>query len=241
VPGGSLEQVVLYLDILHAFEHQSVRVYNNVRSIERSVDKAMTSYLLQVSDIPTPPTWAGSDIHQAYQFLREGLLQGHRYVLKPLFGSQGKGLQLIQNLNDIQNLSAFQGVYYIQQFISPGTSCNKDWRLFVIGDQVLASMCREGEGWISNVAHGARCTTATLPAEVEQMAVRACQVVGADYAGVDVMLNPDNQYVVTEVNSVPAWKGLQGVTPYNIADCIVDHFLSVINQACAERPHLVQV
>jgi glutathione synthase/RimK-type ligase-like ATP-grasp enzyme len=57
VPGGSLEQVVLYLDILHALNHLGVCVYNDGRAIERSVDKGMTSFLLHNAGIPTPPTW----------------------------------------------------------------------------------------------------------------------------------------------------------------------------------------
>ncbi|MES9970943.1 MAG: alpha-L-glutamate ligase, partial [Candidatus Thiodiazotropha sp.] len=44
VPGGSLEQVVLYLDILHALKHLGVCVYNDGQAIERSVDKGMTSF-----------------------------------------------------------------------------------------------------------------------------------------------------------------------------------------------------
>jgi hypothetical protein len=44
VPGGTLEQVVLRLDVLHALREQGVPVYNDARAIERTVDKAMTSF-----------------------------------------------------------------------------------------------------------------------------------------------------------------------------------------------------
>lgn len=241
VPGGSLEEVVFYLDILHALEHAGVRVYNNVRSVERSVDKGMTSFLLHKAGIPTPETWVGRDVHQAYEFLRQGLAAGRRFVLKPLFGSQGKGLQLITSKRDLYELSIYNGVYYIQEFISPDTKNSRDWRVFVIADRVLATMCRESEGWISNVAQGATCSAAKLPIEVEQMAILASLTVGADYTGVDVMRNLSGDYVVTEVNSVPAWKGLQGATQINIADCIVDHFLETAGLLQPQPPKLAQV
>jgi len=47
VPGGTLEQVVLRLDLLHALRELGVPVYNDARAIERTVDKGMTSLLLQ--------------------------------------------------------------------------------------------------------------------------------------------------------------------------------------------------
>src|SRR3569833_2405640 len=57
VPGGTLEQVILRLDFLHVLPLLGVPVYNSVRAIEKSVDKAMTSLLLHRAGIPTPPTW----------------------------------------------------------------------------------------------------------------------------------------------------------------------------------------
>jgi hypothetical protein len=38
VPGGS-EEVVLYLDILHALKAMGIPVYNDGHAVERSVDK----------------------------------------------------------------------------------------------------------------------------------------------------------------------------------------------------------
>ena len=57
VPGGSLEEVVLYLDFLHALKVMNIPVYNDGYAIERSVDKGMTSFLLHNAGLPTPLTW----------------------------------------------------------------------------------------------------------------------------------------------------------------------------------------
>ncbi len=54
VPGGSLEEVVFYLDILHALQALNIPVYNDGRAVERSVDKGMTSFLLRAAGLPTP-------------------------------------------------------------------------------------------------------------------------------------------------------------------------------------------
>ena len=49
VPGGTLEQVTFYLDILHGLKALGIPVYNDARAIERTVDKAMTSFVLHLS------------------------------------------------------------------------------------------------------------------------------------------------------------------------------------------------
>ena len=61
VPGGSLEQVVCHLNVLHALSELDVPVYNDGRAIERSVDKSLTSLKLCRAGLPTPPTWVTSD------------------------------------------------------------------------------------------------------------------------------------------------------------------------------------
>ncbi len=58
IPAGSFEQVTLRLGLLHALQALGVAVVNDARAIERCVDKAMTSFLLAVRGLPTPPTWA---------------------------------------------------------------------------------------------------------------------------------------------------------------------------------------
>jgi glutathione synthase/RimK-type ligase-like ATP-grasp enzyme len=47
-----------------------------------------------------------------------------------------------------------------------------------------------------------------------------------DYCGVDIMQAQSGEYHVLEVNSMPAWKGLQSVTEQNIAQLLVDDFLA---------------
>ncbi len=57
---------------------------------------------------------------------------------------------------------------------------------------------------------------------------RACApptCVGADYAGVDIIQAPDGRFFVLEVNSMPAWNGLQLVSHIRISDHLVDAFL----------------
>jgi len=95
IAGGSFEQVTKRLGVLHALRELGVPVYNDARAIERSVDKSMTSLRLRAAGVPTPPTWATESAAQAQRIVMRESAAGHALVLKPLFGSQGKGLQRV--------------------------------------------------------------------------------------------------------------------------------------------------
>ena len=47
----------------------------------------------------------------------------------------------------------------------------------------------------------------------------------ADYAGIDIIQAPGGKFYVLEVNSMPAWNGLQRVARVRISDYLVDDFL----------------
>ncbi|MCJ7831017.1 MAG: hypothetical protein MUP86_00615 [Dehalococcoidia bacterium] len=57
------------------------------------------------------------------------------------------------------------------------------------------------------------------------MAWQAARAVGADYAGVDILVTESGDYTVIEVNGIPGWQGLQEVTQVDIADRLVAYAL----------------
>lgn len=225
VPGGTLEQVVLRLDVLHALQSLGIAVYNTARAIEVSVDKAMTSLLLHHAGVPTPPTWAEESPARARRLVLSETARGHELVLKPLFGSQGVGLRRVASPADLPPVESCDGVYYLQRFIAPRGMASEDYRVFVIGGAARAAMTRRGPGWVHNVAQGAACLPAPADPELAEMAQAAAAALNMDYAGVDLMRDAQGRLNVIEVNSIPAWQGLQRQTAGDIAQMLVDDFL----------------
>ena len=225
VPGGSFEEVTLYLGVLHALRELGVTVWNDARAIERCVDKSTTTFFLQREGLPTPRTFAGVNRTEAEQIAATLLAEGHKLVQKPLFGAQGKGLCLISKIGDLSPPEEVNGVYYLQEFIPPAQEQHQDWRLFVCAGKVVAAMIRHGSSWITNIKLGARAEAAIPSQALIDLALRSAACVGADYAGVDVIQAPDGRFQVLEVNSMPAWNGLQRVTRIRISDHVVDAFL----------------
>ena len=231
IAGGSFEQVTKRLGILHALREFGVPVYNDARAIERSVDKSMTSLLLHAAGIPTPPAWAIESAAQAQRIVMREASAGRATVLKPLFGSQGKGLQRLGKVDGaFQPLPALEGGYgslaYLQRFIAPIGVPGFDWRVLVIGGQARTAMRRVSAGWIHNLAQGAGCAPAELTPELARLAQDAARALELDYAGVDVMPSAEGPSLqVIEVNGVAAWQGLQRVTGFNIALALVDDLM----------------
>ena len=226
VPGGTLEQVVFYLDVLHALKLLGVPVYNDGRAVERTVDKGMTSFLLRRAGIPTPSTWVLGDLGAALAIVERELREGRALVSKPLFGSQGTGLRRYESLDDLAGLSPDNGIFYLQRFIHCGEQPH-DFRVFVIRNRAVAAMRRCGVTWLNNVHQGARCEPVRLDDRLLcRLAEDAVKVLEMDYAGVDIIRDEHGRYSVLEVNSIPAWKGLQNVTEASIADLLVEDFLS---------------
>jgi tetrahydromethanopterin:alpha-L-glutamate ligase len=228
ISAGSFEQVTMRLGVLHALRESGIVVYNDARSIERCVDKSMASFLLQTAGIATPPTWTVESPEEARALVRAEASVERPLVLKPLFGSQGRGLALVAEEADLPEPEAVDGVYYLQHFVSEGREGWRDWRVFVIGGRAVAAMVRHGVSWKTNAAQGARCEAVEPDGRMNALAVAAAAAVGADYAGVDIIRDRAGKLLVLEVNSNPAWSALQKVTRVSIAELLTADFLSRI-------------
>ena len=218
IPAGSFEQVTLRLGLLHALEALGVTVVNTSRAIERCVDKSMATFLLARAGLPTPTTWVVETREEAGALVERAA--GEPLVLKPLFGAQGRGLRLLRHPDELPAAEEVGGVFYLQRFVGPhalaGTGW-RDYRVFVVGAEAVAAMARRGAGWITNIGQGGVPEPASAEGRLAELAVAAAAAVGADHAGVDLIEDAHGRLQILEVNSMPAWQGLQSVSPVDIA------------------------
>jgi RimK family alpha-L-glutamate ligase len=231
---GSFEAVTKRLGILHALAAMGVLVWNDARAIERCVDKSMTSFLLARAGVPTPPTWTIESPESARALVAREAPQGP-LVLKPLFGSQGKDLRLIFRPEDLPAPKSVAGVYYLQRFQAARSEEFLDYRLFVLRGRVIGAMMRRSTTWITNVKQGGRPFAVTPDAAMNRLAIAAAKTVGAVIAGVDVLVDGQGEPTVLEVNSMPAWSGLQKVSADNIAKKIAADLLEELFARTASR------
>ena len=237
IAGGTFEATTMRLGVLHALVASGVTVWNAPVAIERSVDKAATSLLVARAGLPTPDTFVVSKREAAAAIVAREARPGRPLVLKPLFGSQGEGLMLVERPEDLPPEEAVARVYYLQRYVPRADGLWRDYRVFVCEGRAIAGMIREGDGWITNVHRGGRPHAWNVPERAAALAEAAAGAVGCDYTGVDLVEDGEGGFLVLEVNSMPAWSGLQRVTEVDIAGAVARGFLAAVR--AARPPRLV--
>jgi RimK family alpha-L-glutamate ligase len=226
IPSGSLEQVVFRMDALRMLEHGGVRVVNSAFAIEHGVDKYYTAARLQDAGLPTPRTVVAERFEEALAAYEE---LGGDVVVKPLFGSEGRGIVRVSDVDTayrvFRALELGRYIYCVQEFVPHG---KEDIRAFVVGGRVIGAMLRRGQGWKTNAAQGAIGEPVELDDHLIDLSLRATRVVGAEHAGVDILPCDDGGYSVIEVNTIPGWRALAAATGVDAAQCLVDHVLEEV-------------
>ncbi|MFM8328189.1 MAG: RimK family alpha-L-glutamate ligase, partial [Pirellulaceae bacterium] len=172
MPMGSLEQVIFRVNALHQMASHGLQVVNSPRSLEIAIDKWLTLRLLQERGLPIPTTICCQTRRQA---LEGWELLGRRCVVKPVFGSEGRGIIRVEDPDIAWRvfgaLEQTRSLIYLQQFLeSPGY----DLRLLVIDGQVH-SVRRMGVGgdWRNNLSRGGTAEAWEASSGERQLAIEA--------------------------------------------------------------------
>ena len=223
---GSLEQVVFRMDVLSRLQASGVAVINPSRAVEAAVDKYLATAKLVAAGLSVPRTVTCQSPEPAVEAFHR---LGQDVVVKPLFGSEGRGMMRITDeglmmraANALQQLGA---VIYLQEFIDHG-DC--DYRLLVVGESVLGICRRNPDDWRSNISRGATSEPLEVTPELADLGRRAARAVEAPLAGVDVLPRPDGQLYVVEVNAVPGWKGLGETLGVDVAGMVLRYVERVV-------------
>lgn len=220
LPRGSLEQVIFRMDALHVLAEHGVRCVNSPRAIERTVDKSWAGAILARAGLPTPPTIVCErygDAMRAFEQL------GGDIVVKPLFGAMGNGIARIED-RDVAHrvfraLELERTVYYLQRTTAP-VGC-RNLRVLVVAGEVAGAMERMTDSWRASVARGARPRAVVLGAAERDLALAAAAALEVDVAGVDLLVVPDGDIVVLEVNGIPGWQALQSICERDLTRLVV--------------------
>ncbi len=219
-------------DILLArhLEKMGLKLYNSAHSIEVCDNKSLTYQTLADNGIPMPKTiiapmiYSGLEIvdYSTYDHIIEEI--GFPMVIKEAFGSFGAQVYLVNNRNEmidkVKELSSKP--YLFQEFIK--SSFGRDIRINIVGNKYVASMLRKSEDdFRANVSAGGKMYKYNpTDAEIE-LAIKAANLVEADFAGVDLLFDEDNNPLVCEVNSNAHMKNIYDCTGVDVAEHIIDY------------------
>ncbi|HUG89213.1 MAG TPA: RimK family alpha-L-glutamate ligase [Planctomycetaceae bacterium] len=220
MPPGSLEQVVYRMDALARLEAAGVAVLNPAKALECAVDKYLATCRLEAAGLPVPATLVcetADDALAAFEDL------GGDVVVKPIFGSEGRGIVRVSDpelaLRTFRTLERLQAVLYVQKYVRH-EGC--DVRVMVLDGRVIGAMRRcSADDFRTNVSRSARAEP-HRPTDLEaDWALRAAQAVGARFAGIDILYDASCAGYVIEVNAVPGWRAFSATTGIDVAAHVI--------------------
>jgi ribosomal protein S6--L-glutamate ligase len=210
------------LEIYRVMQREGALLINRVDALLSAIDKLHTSYLLLKAGLPTPRIVVVQRLEEAAAALAE---MGDA-VVKPIFGSLGIGVERLQGPSArVRQLLAQRlrshGALYLQEY-QRSAGAPRDLRVFIVGGQVEAAIARTARSgdFRTNIHQGGHAEAWVPPQEAANIAVRAAQVLGLDYAGVD-LIEGEGGYQILEVNGTPHWAGIYTATGRDMADAIV--------------------
>lgn len=220
----------LEVSLLKQFQLMGVKVLNGYLPIQRGKNKLRSLQILTQKRIPVPPTI----VVRKFEYIDEAIKKvgGYPIILKSPFGSYGAGVVIVESRRSLYSaLDVFwmtmnTNIMLIQEYVAEADG--SDYRAFVIGDRVVASMKRtakKGE-FRSNLHLGGEAAAITLTEEEQRIAIKSTHALGLSIAGVDILRSNDGP-VIMEVNSNPGFDGLSRVTGINVAEKIVDYAIEI--------------
>lgn len=208
-----------------------IRVFNSADCIAACDDKCLTHLVLashgvpSIKTMPCPLTFEDSYPGTSFLDVAAGRL-GFPMVVKDCFGSFGMQVHLARDMGELKGLFTDSRPRILQKYIECGS---EDIRVEVIGGTPVAAVRRKGrEGdFRSNSTLGGTMAQCEPSEDVLDVAVHACEAVGADFAGVDVIQSEEGP-LVCEVNSNAHIKNLRSCTGRDVSYDILSHIRSVV-------------
>jgi ribosomal protein S6--L-glutamate ligase len=219
VAGDRLEPVVLRMDVLARLAARGTPVINTPRGLEAAIDKYLAAGRLAAAGVPVPRCRAVQGLAAAERAWHE---LGGDCVLKPIFGSRGRGIVRIADPAGLAGIdAAAERVFLLQEFVPHG---GWDVRILTVVDRVFAMRRRAAAGdWRTNVALGGTAEPFDPPRPWIDLAMRAARCLETEVAGVDILPASDGRVLVLEVNGVPGWRALEAATGQDVTGAVADH------------------
>lgn len=243
VPTAAFEpDFILFLDkdirLAKQLEKLGYRLFNSREVIENCDDKILTFQVLANSGIKMPKTlfsamlFNGTGNGEADLGFTNIIEETFSYplVIKEAFGSFGAQVYLIHNREELiaKQKELLYTPHLYQEFIA--SSKGRDVRIYVVGDQVVASMYRHSDtDFRANISNGASMSPYEPSEAFCQLAIKATQELGADFTGVDLLFGENNEPILCEVNSNAHIKNIYDCTGIDVAEAIFKHILEVLH------------
>lgn len=212
-------------------------MFNSYESMILSDDKMLSIIKLKNSGIncpltiPSPLCYLNNPDKKIIDTFLDKVEEALSYplVFKECHGSLGRQVVLIKNRKELEDIeNRYKNTQHLyENFLDKNQG--HDYRIIVIGGKVIACMERINENdFRSNIALGGKGydVTNTISEEYKNLALKASEVLGLDYAGIDVGISNEDKPVFIEANGNAFFTEIEEVTHKNIAETLAKYILS---------------
>lgn len=223
--------VIDRLEILRFVEKCGVQIFSKPQEIIRLVDRLSCTISLTKANIPMPPTVITENIDAALDTVQ----QFGDTILKPLFSTKARGMELLSYKSSGKTLKAQlksyyekHGFFYLQKKLNlPG----KDLGLVFLGGEYQGAYARVGNGnsWNTTIHSGGKYAQSFPSDEIIDIAYRAQSVFDLSYTTVDIAETDDGP-VCFEVSAFGGFKGAQEGLQLNMAAAYAQYVIRQLNQ-----------
>lgn len=194
-----------------------LRVYSDPRRILSAFDRLSCTLTLRAGGVPVPPTVVTENLDEA----RAAAVDFGTAVLKPIFTSKARGMELIRPGDDAaRKIAEFRErgntTLYIQKLVPLP---QRDLSVAFLGGRYLATYARVrcGDSWNTTTHFGGRYEPCDPSPEVVAVAQRSADLFGLDFTCVDVAEGPDGP-LVFEVSPFGGFRGLMQANQIDAAE-----------------------
>jgi gamma-F420-2:alpha-L-glutamate ligase len=213
------------LALIRQFERLNIPCINGSIAIEMVKDKLYSQQVLAYKKLPVPKTML-MKFPVDIDLIKEQF--GFPLVVKTLSGSLGRGVFMLDNQRQMEDwiriveLANVNMNIIVQEMIAD--SKGRDLRVFVVGGRVVGCMMRiaKEDDFRANYSAGGSVESYPITPIIEEIALKAADVLGLDVAGVDLLFDGDG-FKICEVNSSPMFKGLESCSQVNIPHVIFNY------------------
>jgi glutathione synthase/RimK-type ligase-like ATP-grasp enzyme len=176
-----------------ALDAMGANILNSWVVSARCRDKITATRILQSAGVPVPDTYVADHPAELAPLLDEGPL-----VVKPSRGSQGRGVHVVWDADELHNTS--QGPVFAQRYHEPD---GRDRKLYCIGGQVYGVK----RIWPVRSYEDKLGEPFTVTPEIRDIALRCGRAFEMELFGLDIIISQGDPYVV-DISSFPGFKGV---------------------------------
>jgi len=183
------------LSLAGALDAVGARIINPYPVAAAMRDKIVSMRVLEAAGVPVPETYITSDSRRLASLLDAGPL-----VLKPYRGSQGRGVHVIWDADELDDVSNDEGPVFAQRYYKPE---GEDHKIYVIGDQMFGvKRVFPAKTYAEKIGQ-----PFTVTPEFREIALRCGRAFGVELFGFDVIISNGRPYVV-DIQGFPGFKGV---------------------------------